>query len=184
MDFLNQAFDKAKEIDITELGKEHDQDTEEESFGDVEPQIATDQSYATATPTKVPNDGSCVSASTKIIIGDPRISETKGRKAENGKKNAADNLRYKGGSELSKETKRPRTCRYCTLKGHDSRTCKKKEGRPPRLYILKTAVMFSLFDTVNGFNPFFLLKKNHIGVTRPNCIYQRISKPKKIKRIT
>ncbi|KAI3964696.1 hypothetical protein MKW92_007866 [Papaver armeniacum] len=126
MDFLNQAFDKAKEIYITELGKEHGQDTQGESFAEVEPQIATDQSYATTTPTEVPNDGLCVSASTKIIIGDPRISQTKGRKAENGKTNAADNLRYKGGSE----TKRPRTCRYCTLKGHDSRTCKKKEGRP------------------------------------------------------
>ncbi|KAI3885295.1 hypothetical protein MKW98_002687 [Papaver atlanticum] len=127
IDFLNQAFEKVKEIDIVELGKEHGQDMQKELFADVEPKSATDQSYAAATATEVPNDVLRVSASTNTIIGDPRISQTKGRKTEKGKANAAEDLRLKSVIELSKATKKPRICRYCSLGGHDSRTCKKKK---------------------------------------------------------
>ncbi|KAI3836726.1 hypothetical protein MKX03_007372 [Papaver bracteatum] len=121
IDFLNQAFEKVKEIDIVELGKEHGQDIgqdmHKELFADVEPKSATYQSYAAATATEVPNDVLRVSASTNTIIGDPRISQTKGRKTEKGKANAAEDLRLKSGIEL-----------YCSLGGHDSRTCKKKKA--------------------------------------------------------
>ncbi|KAI3929446.1 hypothetical protein MKW92_050469 [Papaver armeniacum] len=85
---------------------------------------STDQSYVAAT--EVPNDGLCVSDSTNMIIGNPRISQTKGRKSDKEKTNAAEDLRFKSGIELSKATKKPRTCGYCSLQGHDSRTCKKK----------------------------------------------------------
>ncbi|KAI3870199.1 hypothetical protein MKX03_025795 [Papaver bracteatum] len=62
-----------------------------------------------------------------MIIGNPRISQTKGRKSDKEKTTATEDLRFKSGIELSKETKKPRTCRYCSLQGHDSRTCKKKK---------------------------------------------------------
>ncbi|XP_026416761.1 uncharacterized protein LOC113312221 [Papaver somniferum] len=126
IDFLNQDFEKIKEIDIVELGKEHGQDMQKELFADVEPKSTTDQSYAASTTTEVPNDALCVSSSTNTIIGDPRISQTKGRKTEKGKENAAEDLRIKSGIELSKEARKPRICRYCGLGGHDSRTCKKR----------------------------------------------------------
>ncbi|KAI3924648.1 hypothetical protein MKX01_009518 [Papaver californicum] len=111
MDFLNQAFEKAREIETVKLEKEHGEDTQEESWA--EQQITVDQPCAITT--EVPNDGnSC-------------ISQTEHMKSEKGKTNVAENSRYKSGIELSKTRKRPRTCSYCKTEGHDSRTCEQRK---------------------------------------------------------
>ncbi|XP_026396112.1 protein FAR1-RELATED SEQUENCE 5-like [Papaver somniferum] len=71
IDFLNQAFEKAREIDNVELEKEHGED------------ITIDQACTTAVD--VPGDVSNVTTAAKMILGDPRISQTKGRNPEKGK---------------------------------------------------------------------------------------------------
>ncbi|MCL7034896.1 hypothetical protein MKW94_002554 [Papaver nudicaule] len=110
MDFLNQAFEKAREIDSAELEQETGEGTQEE----IATEVPSGVSHATAAP--------------QIVLGDPRISQTKGRKSEKEKTNAAENSRFKSGMELSQTRKRPRTCSHCKFEGHDSRTCAKKKA--------------------------------------------------------
>ncbi|KAI3934712.1 hypothetical protein MKW98_027343, partial [Papaver atlanticum] len=63
-----------------------------------------------------------------MIMGDPRIWQTKGRNPGKGKGNAPSDSRFKSGMEISKEGKKPRMCKYCTLTGHDSRNCEEKKA--------------------------------------------------------
>ncbi|XP_026396590.1 protein FAR1-RELATED SEQUENCE 5-like [Papaver somniferum] len=114
IDFLNQAFEKARDIDNVELEKEHGED------------ITIDQACTTAVD--VPDDVSNVTTAAKMILGDPRISQMKGRNPEKGKTNVAEDSRLQSGIELSQTRKRPRTCKYCKFEGHDSRTCKQKKA--------------------------------------------------------
>ncbi|RZC83190.1 hypothetical protein C5167_045975 [Papaver somniferum] len=51
-----------------------------------------------------------------------------GRNPGTGKGNAPSDSRFKSGTEISKEGKKPRMCKYCTLTGHDSRNCEKKKA--------------------------------------------------------
>ncbi|KAI3877127.1 hypothetical protein MKX03_014477 [Papaver bracteatum] len=107
MDFLNQAFEKVKEIDIVELGREHGKDMQNELL---------------------PNDGLCISASTNMTIGNPRISQTKGRKSDKEKTTATEDLRFKS--------------------GHDSRTCKKKKDDQLNAANANRRIFFFLFLTI------------------------------------
>ncbi|MCL7038871.1 hypothetical protein MKW94_002165, partial [Papaver nudicaule] len=140
MDFHNQAVAKIKEIYMLELGKEHGKDTEVEPNVDIEvPDVDievldVDKDSSTAGTSRVivvgevPNAVPVQSTLPIMIMGDPRISVTKGRKPETAKGNATSNSRYKSGMEISKEGKKPRTCKYCTLTGHDSRNCEKNKA--------------------------------------------------------
>ncbi|KAI3984278.1 hypothetical protein MKX01_011232 [Papaver californicum] len=109
MDFLNQVFEKAREIDTAELEKEHGEDRQEESWA--EQQIAIDQTCAINT--EVPNDASNTTADAKMILG---------------RTNVAENLRYKSGLELSKSEKKTRNFSYCKTEGQDSRTCEQTKA--------------------------------------------------------
>ncbi|MCL7022015.1 hypothetical protein MKW94_026984 [Papaver nudicaule] len=140
MDFHNQAVAKIKEIYVLELGKEHGKDSEVEPNVDIEvpdvdievPDVDRDSSTAGTSRVivvgEVPNAVPIQSTLPIVIMGDPRVSVTKGRKPDTAKGNATSNSRYKSGMEISKEGRKPRTCKYCTLPGHDSRTCEKKKA--------------------------------------------------------
>ncbi|MCL7050576.1 hypothetical protein MKW94_013343 [Papaver nudicaule] len=133
MDFHNQAVAKIKEIGMLELGKEHGKDTEVEPDVDIEvPDVDRDSSTAGTSRAivvgEVPNAVPIQSTFPIMIMGNPRISVTKGRKPDTAKGNATSKSRYKSGMEILKEGKKPRACKYCTLTGHDSRNCEKKKA--------------------------------------------------------
>ncbi|XP_026378114.1 protein FAR1-RELATED SEQUENCE 5-like [Papaver somniferum] len=96
MDFLNQAFEKAREIDNVELEKEHGED------------ITIDQACTNAV--EVPDDVSNATTAAKMILGDPRISQTK------------------EWYRTVPDKKKPRTYKYFKYEGHDPRTCKQKKA--------------------------------------------------------
>ncbi|KAI3996988.1 hypothetical protein MKX01_021264 [Papaver californicum] len=81
LDFLNQAFEKVREIEMVELGQEHGKYMEEE----------------------LSNDDSCASSPTKKILADPRILQTKGRKSDKAKEISEGNSLYKSGTESKKK---------------------------------------------------------------------------------
>ncbi|KAI3842970.1 hypothetical protein MKW92_010906 [Papaver armeniacum] len=122
MGFLNQAFEKVREIEMVELGQEHGKDMEEELCANVEPLIVDKSSTIFEL---VSNDESCASSPAKKILGNPRISQTKGRKSDKDKAAAAEgNSRIKSGIESKKKD---RICRTCKLTGHDTRNCPTKK---------------------------------------------------------
>ncbi|KAI3838280.1 hypothetical protein MKX03_019331 [Papaver bracteatum] len=142
MDFHNQAMKKIKEIDILELLKEHGKDMPVES--EVNDELLATVSSCT-TVAEIPNAFSfCTNrypltlnriisdtfdaTLPNMIMGDPRISQTKGRNPGKGKGNAPTDSRFKSGMEISKEGKKPRMCKYCTLTGHDSCNFEKKKA--------------------------------------------------------
>lgn len=90
-----------------------------------------DELFATGssctTVAEIPNAISFDASLPNMIMGDPRISQTKGRNPGKRKGNAPSDSRFKSGMEISKEGKKPRMCKYCTLTGHDSRNCEKKK---------------------------------------------------------
>ncbi|KAI3924844.1 hypothetical protein MKW98_031095 [Papaver atlanticum] len=88
--------------------------------------LATGSSCTTVA--EIPNAISFDASLPNMIMGDPRISQTKGRNPGKGKGNAPSDSRFKSGMEISKEGKNPRMCKYCTLTGHDSRNCEKKKA--------------------------------------------------------
>ncbi|MCL7045413.1 hypothetical protein MKW94_019518 [Papaver nudicaule] len=112
---------KVQAITMAELGRELGTEIEEESCANVEPLVPD----ASCTNNEVvDNDESCASSPAKKILGDPRISQTKGRKSEKSKSGVEGNSRIKSGIETKKKTK---TCKSCGATGHDSRTCKKRK---------------------------------------------------------
>ncbi|MCL7049186.1 hypothetical protein MKW94_016292 [Papaver nudicaule] len=125
MDFLNQACEKVREIDMAELGQEKGKDVEEESWANVVP-LTTDKS-CTITELEA-NDESCATSPANKIIGNPRICQTKGRKSDKDKATEGNstegNSRFKSGIESKKKA---RICKTCKLVGHDTRNCPKKK---------------------------------------------------------
>ncbi|KAI3909336.1 hypothetical protein MKW92_009171 [Papaver armeniacum] len=96
MDLLNQAFEKVMEIHMLELGQELGNNMEELG-ANVEP----------------------------IKMGNPRISQTKGRKSDKKKASAEGNSRFKSGIELNKKVRTCRTCKEVNA-NHDSLNCPMK----------------------------------------------------------
>ncbi|KAI3969776.1 hypothetical protein MKW92_012425 [Papaver armeniacum] len=121
MDLLNQAFEKVMEIDMLELGQELGNNMEELG-ANVEP-IVTHKSYTMNE--SVANDESCASSPAKKM-GNPRISQTKGRKSDKEKASAEGNSRFKSGIELNKKVRTCRTCKEVNA-NHDSRNCPMKK---------------------------------------------------------
>ncbi|KAI3987451.1 hypothetical protein MKX01_042455 [Papaver californicum] len=100
MDFLNQAFEKVREIEMVELGQEHGKDMEEELCANGEPLIADKSSTINEL---IANNESCASSHAMNILGNPCISQTKGRKSDKAKETAEGNSSYKSGIESKKK---------------------------------------------------------------------------------
>ncbi|KAI3882515.1 hypothetical protein MKX03_023908 [Papaver bracteatum] len=121
MALLNQAFEKVMEIDMLDLGQELGNDMEELG-SNVEP-IVIDKSYTMNE--SLDNDDSCASSPTKKK-GNPRISQTKGRKSDKEKETAESNSRFNSGIELNKKVRTWRTSKEVKV-NHDSRNCPMKK---------------------------------------------------------
>ena len=69
-----------------------------------------------------------VNEAPKSTIGDPQISQTKGRKKDGEK--TTQNCRFKSGLEASfnKILVKRKACHVCGEHGHNSRSCKKKKS--------------------------------------------------------
>ncbi|XP_057450905.1 protein FAR1-RELATED SEQUENCE 3-like [Lotus japonicus] len=67
-----------------------------------------------------------VSEPPQLTIGNPHVSQTKGRKKDGGK--MTQNGRFKSGLEVSlnKSVVKRKACHECGEHGHNSRTCKKR----------------------------------------------------------